>query len=68
MEPGRAREKVSVPDGQPLPLKQVVEEAEKSAIIKALKATDNNRSLAARLLGISRRALYDKISQYGLEM
>jgi DNA-binding NtrC family response regulator len=58
----------AVADNAPLPLKQVVEEAEKSAIIKALKAADNNRTMAARLLGISRRAFYDKMAQYGLEM
>ena len=49
-----------------LPLKQVVEDAEKKAIIRTLKATNNNRSEAARILGISRRALYDKISAYDL--
>jgi DNA-binding NtrC family response regulator len=49
-----------------LPLKQVVEEAEKKAIIQAFKTTKQNRSEAARILGISRRALYDKIAAYGL--
>ncbi len=49
-----------------LPLRQVVEEAEKKAIIQALKNANNNRSQTARLLGISRRALYDKIAAYNL--
>jgi len=49
-----------------LPLKQVVEDAEKRAIILAFKTTKNNRSEAARALGISRRALYDKIAVYNL--
>ena len=49
-----------------LPLKQVVEDAEKRAIILAFKTTKNNRSEAARILGISRRALYDKIAAYDL--
>jgi DNA-binding NtrC family response regulator len=49
-----------------LELKQVVEDAEKKAIVSALKSTGNNRSEAARLLGISRRALYDKIGNYDL--
>jgi DNA-binding NtrC family response regulator len=62
------RETGGAMDGPPLSLRQVVEEAEKNAIVKALKAADNNRSMAARLLGISRRAFYDKIAQYGLEM
>lgn len=47
-------------------LKGVVETAEKKAILGALKSTGNNRSEAARLLGISRRALYDKMAIYGL--
>jgi DNA-binding NtrC family response regulator len=49
-----------------LSLKSVVEDAERNAILKTLKATDNNRSEAARLLGISRRALYDKLAAYSL--
>ena len=47
-----------------LPLKQVLEEAEKKAIVAGMKAANENRSEAARLLGISRRALYDKLAQY----
>ena len=47
-------------------LREVVEEAEKKAIRQTLQATNNNRTQAAQLLGISRRALYDKIAAYGL--
>jgi DNA-binding NtrC family response regulator len=47
-----------------LDLKQAVEEAEKKAIEAAMKVSKNNRSEAARLLGISRRALYDKLALY----
>ena len=54
-------------DGVALPLREVVEEAEKKAIVQALRTTQNNRSETARMLGISRRALYDKIAAYGLE-
>ncbi|MBN1627740.1 MAG: sigma-54-dependent Fis family transcriptional regulator [Deltaproteobacteria bacterium] len=49
-----------------LPLKQVVEEAEKRAIAMAFKTSKNNRTEAARILGISRRALYDKLAAYSL--
>ena len=49
-----------------LPLRQVVEEAEKRAIALAFKTSRNNRTEAARILGISRRALYDKIAAYHL--
>jgi len=52
--------------GSAVSLKQVVEEAEKRAIVQAFKTTRNNRSEAARILGISRRALYDKIAAYDL--
>lgn len=50
------------------PLREVIEEAERKAIVNALKASDNNRSQAARTLGISRRALYDKIAAYNLSV
>ena len=44
-----------------------VKEAEKQLIIRALKATDGNRTLAAKKLGMSRRTLYRKLTEYGLE-
>ncbi|MBI5605069.1 MAG: sigma-54-dependent Fis family transcriptional regulator [Deltaproteobacteria bacterium] len=47
-------------------LSQVLREAEKKAIINAMRLTGNNRSESARLLGISRRALYDKLALYNL--
>ena len=52
---------------EPILLKQIVEEAEKSAIVQVLQATAGNRTLAAKRLGIARRTLYDKLSAYGLE-
>jgi DNA-binding NtrC family response regulator len=52
--------------GPVLPLSRAVEEAEVKAIRNAMQASANNRSEAARILGISRRALYDKLAQYGL--
>ena len=47
---------------------KMIEEAEKKAIIQALKSANNNRTETARLLGISRRALYDKIEAYDLKV
>lgn len=44
-----------------------LEMLEKSHIIKALKATDWNRSKTARLLRIDRKTLYDKIKRYQIE-
>jgi DNA-binding NtrC family response regulator len=55
-------------DVSSLSLRRIIEDAEKNAILRALKVSNNNRSMAARLLGISRRAFYDKMTQYGVVM
>ena len=44
-----------------------VKATEKKAIVRALTAARGNRALAARLLGISRRTLYYKLKEHGLE-
>jgi two-component system response regulator AtoC len=41
-------------------------EAEKIAILAALERSHNNRTLAARLLGVSRRTLYHKLFELGI--
>ena len=41
-------------------------EAERAALLQALARSGNNRSLAARVLGISRRTLYNKLTEHGL--
>jgi two-component system response regulator HydG len=43
-----------------------LDEVEKSAIATALEKTGGNKSEAARLLGITRRTLYNKIEKYGI--
>ena len=43
------------------------DEAEKSAIVDALNLAKGNKSRAAELLGMSRKTLYNKINQYGLD-
>jgi two-component system, NtrC family, response regulator AtoC len=44
-----------------------VKEAEKQLIIRALKETQGNRSLAAKRIGMSRRTLHRKLHIYHLE-
>jgi len=41
-------------------------DAEREAIVTALEKCADNRSMAARLLGISRRNLYRKLAEHGL--
>lgn len=53
----------AVPPGPSLNVK----EAEKQLIIRALKETDGNRSLAAKKLGMSRRTFYRKLEAHQLE-
>ncbi|MGP4844083.1 sigma-54 interaction domain-containing protein [Marinobacter sp. 1Y8] len=48
------------------PLQNIVAKAESDGIRKALELTNNNRSQAARALGISRANLYEKMARYGL--
>jgi two-component system response regulator AtoC len=49
------------------PLKEEVRRTEVRAITKALQQAKGNRALAARLLGVSRRTLYTKLEELGIE-
>lgn len=49
------------------PLKEDVRRTEFRAITKALHYAKGNRALAARLLGVSRRTLYTKLEEHGLD-
>jgi DNA-binding NtrC family response regulator len=44
-----------------------VEEAEKLLIMKTLEATNNNKTRAAEVLGISLKTLHNKLKEYGRE-
>lgn len=49
-------------------LKKVREEAEVSAIIKALKICGGNKVEASKILEVDRSVLYDKIKKYGINL
>lgn len=49
-----------------VPLPQLIENIEREAIIKALEKTEGNKSKAAKILGISRKSLFNKIRQYNI--
>ncbi len=44
-----------------------VAEAERAAIVEALRASVGNRTRAAKALGISRRTLHNKLRLHGIE-
>jgi len=49
-----------------LEIARIVSEAEQGAIAKALARAGGNKSLAANLLGITRKALYRRMARYGM--
>jgi DNA-binding NtrC family response regulator len=42
-----------------------VEEAERLLILKTLESTNNNKTRAAEILGISLKTLHNKLKEYG---
>lgn len=62
------KNKMEIRDGERVyPLKEVVAEAEKEAIIAALNQAKGNKTLAAESLGIHRTALYRKMEKYNID-
>ena len=59
--------KVSTTDGPGIRLEvgTTVEQAEKMLILKTLSATNNNKTRAAEILGISLKTLHNKLKEYG---
>jgi two-component system response regulator AtoC len=41
-------------------------QAEREAVLRALRRANQNRTVAARILGVSRRTLYNKLQEFGL--
>jgi two-component system response regulator AtoC len=54
-------------DGTLPPLVEAVRRAERQALVTALKRAEGNRTVAARVLGVSRATLYNKLKELGLE-
>ncbi|MBN2565387.1 MAG: sigma-54-dependent Fis family transcriptional regulator [Candidatus Eisenbacteria bacterium] len=55
-------------EGVPRPEGRTMREVERQTIIKTLRQTDGNRTHAAKILGISRRTLQNKIKEYGIDI
>ncbi len=53
-------------DSEVIGLDAAIRNAERRALEKALKKAGGNRNVAARILGVSRRTLYYKLSQHGV--
>ena len=66
VQPRAAPAPASTPELAPLlrPLAEQVAEVERAAIAAALKTSGGNRVRAARRLGMSRAALYDRLGRY----
>ena len=64
---GTAGLRVATSDGDGIRLEvgTTVEEAEKMLILKTLAATNNNKTRAAEILGISLKTLHNKLKEYG---
>ncbi|RDH88231.1 MAG: PEP-CTERM-box response regulator transcription factor [endosymbiont of Escarpia spicata] len=54
-------------ESQPFNLREVRDQAEASAVSRALTYVEGNVSKAAELLGVSRPTLYDLVNKYGLK-
>jgi DNA-binding NtrC family response regulator len=61
LKPGLAQVNITFKPGTPL------SEVEKTMILETLKAVRGNKLKAANILGISRRSLYNKLEEYGIE-
>ncbi|MDO8179459.1 MAG: PEP-CTERM-box response regulator transcription factor [Undibacterium sp.] len=57
----------ATPDEQPINLRQIRDDAEHKAVVKALARVDGNIAKAAELLGISRPTLYDLMNRHAIK-
>jgi DNA-binding NtrC family response regulator len=67
--PGREEGQGAVPEeGIFLPLGASLEDVQKEYVLKTLVHCANNKTLAARMLGLSRKTLYDKLARWGVSI
>ena len=66
--PGDLTKGVAVGRQNSLNLSEVVADAEKKTILKALSRAGNSRTKAAELLGISRKNLWEKMKSYAISV
>lgn len=57
----------SGPASTALTLEQTLRDAERQALERALRHAGGNRTVAARILGVSRATVYTKMQEYGLK-
>ena len=55
------------PENEPLNLRQVRDDAERGAVLKAMARCNGSVSQASELLGVSRPTLYDLMNRFGLK-
>jgi DNA-binding NtrC family response regulator len=65
--PGRFKKQIKKKPTIEFDIGTSLEEVERSMILRALELSENNRKAAAELLGISRRAIYNKLKKHDIE-
>jgi DNA-binding NtrC family response regulator len=65
--PSLSAPSTSASASSPLSLDEQRRATEKDALVQALKQSGNNRTDAARILGVSRRTLYNKLREHGMD-
>ncbi|MFZ5639579.1 MAG: sigma 54-interacting transcriptional regulator [Bacillota bacterium] len=66
--PPHIRELCRKGSGEIVSMKDAVKKVERQLILDALNMARNNKQLAAKLLGITRVTLYQKIKEYGINL
>jgi len=57
-----------IPPGSPNHLRQTGDSAEKNELVRALRETGGNQTKAARLLGINRVTVWNRMKKYGIDI